>query len=196
MNAYKARGFSKDPRIRERQQRVLEVYAELAPFIAGDKALDRAAMITAVERAGYTRLARPESKLAQFMRLWKSDESRAYLCHLWGLAVEDEADQDPVSLAMRMIHEHIVQTDDSWGPRDRAVSLAATNQLVKMVIPQQTSKVATLNLSAKVERPAEFDTDQPMQARAILPAGEKIAKPTGPTGSDDDDDDESEDDDD
>ena len=57
--------------------------------------------------------------------------------------------------------------------------------LIKLFVPAQTTKVLTGHLSAKVERPAAYDTDQPMTARTILPAGTTIAKPTGPTGADD-----------
>ena len=178
--------LSREPRIRAKQLKTLEAYAEQAPLIGGDPAADKAAMIQAVERGGYTRPSTDAAKVKQFMKLWKSDEARAYLCELWGLAIEEQTDQDPVALAMRMIHTHVVQTDDSWGPRDRAVSLSAAKEMVRIFIPQQTSKVATLNLSAKVERPAEYDVEPVMEARTILPAGHQIAKPTGPTGETDD----------
>lgn len=187
MSTRVGKGFSKDSRCRKREEKMLEVYAELAPSIGGDPERDKQAMIESVERAGYSQLTRPESKLRRFMRLWRSDDSRRYLYELWGVAVED--DPDPVSLAMRMLHEHVVQSDAKWGPPDRAVSLAATRQMIAVFIPNQTSKVLQASFSTRVERPAEFDTDQPMQARAILPAGEKIAKPTGPTGTAQEDDD-------
>jgi hypothetical protein len=190
----KTPGFAKDPRFRRKQEKMLEVYAEQAGTIGGDPERDRAAKIAAVERAGYTRAASDGAKLRQFMQLWKSDEARAYLCQLWGLAIEEEKDGDPVALAMRLLHTHAVQTDESWGPRDRMASLSATREMVRLFIPAQTAKVATLNLSAKVERPAQFDTEPVMQARAILPAGQTIAAPTGPTGADDDDEEEDDDD--
>jgi hypothetical protein len=164
--------------------KTLDVYAELAPSIAGDPRADTAAKIQAVERGGYTNLETDAAKLRQFMRLWKSDDCRLYLYERWGLAVE--AHPDPVSLAMQMLHEHMVQEDEKWGPPDRGVSLAATRTVVSIFVPAQTSKVLTANLSARVDRPAEYDVDQPMQARTILPAGQKIAKPTGPTGPEED----------
>ena len=173
---------------------MLDTYAEQAPFIGADPARDRQAQILAVEKAGYTRATTDQAKVKQFMQLWKSDESRAYLCHLWGLA--NETEPDPVNLAMRMLREHMVQEDEKWGPPDRAVSLAATRQAIAVFIPAQTSKVATLNLSGKIERPAQFDQEPVMEARAILPAGQTIAKPSGPTGAADDDDDDEEDEDD
>jgi hypothetical protein len=184
------KGFSKDPRFREREMKTLDVYAELAPSIAGDPRADTAAKIQAVERGGYTNLETDAAKLRQFMRLWKSDDCRLYLYERWGMAVE--AHPDPVSLAMQMLHEHMVQEDEKWGPPDRGVSLAATRTVVSIFVPAQTSKVLTANLSARVDRPAEYDVDQPMQARTILPAGQKIAKPTGPTGPEDDEDEDDE----
>jgi hypothetical protein len=183
--AKKGTGLSREPRIRAKQTATLEAYAEQAASIGGNPEADRRAMIAAVERGGYTRATTDRAKVAQFLKLWKSDEARAYLCELWGAAVEE--DHDPVALAMRMVHEHMVQNDPKWGPPDRSVSLSATRVAVQMFIPQQTSKVATLNLSAKVERPAEFDVEPVMQSRTILPAGQTIQKPTGPTGRGDDD---------
>jgi hypothetical protein len=201
--------------------KTLDVYAELAPSIAGDPQADTAAKIQAVERGGYTNLETDAAKLRQFMRLWKSDDCRLYLYERWGMAVE--AHPDPVSLAMQMLHEHMTQPVDTcgacdgeglkgvtlrgedtfiacpacggsgkrseWGPKDRGVSLAATRTVVSIFVPAQTSKVLTANLSARVDRPAEYDVDQPMQARTILPAGQKIAKPTGPVGSEDEEED-------
>ena len=171
---------------------MLEHYAEQAGTIGDDKERDRAAQIVAVERAGYTRPSTDKAKVRQFMKLWKSDESRAYLCELWGIHVE--ADHDPVALAMKMVHEHMVQEDKKWGPPDRAVSLAATREAIRMFIPAQTSKVATLNLSGKIERPAEFDQEPVMESRSILPAGQKIARPVPPPGPGDEDDEEDDDD--
>lgn len=161
---------------------MLEHYAEQAPFIGDDKERDRSAQIVAVERAGYTRASTDRAKLRQFMKLWKSDESRAYLCHLWGIHVE--ADHDPVALAMRMVHEHMVQKDEKWGPPDRAVSLAATREAIKLFIPVQTTKILSGHLSAKIERPAQFDQEPVMESRSILPAGQKIAKPVAQSGGD------------
>ena len=187
----KGRGFSTDSRVRERQEKMLQVYAEHAPVIGGDKDKDKAAMIEAVDRSGIDlRLTKPEAKIRKFMRLWKSDESRAYLCELWGMTVT--AEPDPVSLAMKMLHEHMVQEDESWGPKDRAVSLSATKEAIKVFIPAQTTKIASLNVSAKIDRPEEFNQEPVMQSRTILPAGQKIAKPTGPTGGDEDDDEDDE----
>jgi hypothetical protein len=54
-----------------------------------------------------------------------------------------------------------------------------------------------LNLSAKVERPSEFDVEPSMAARAILPAGQSIVKPEPPPAKDeavDEDDEEGDDD--
>ena len=181
----KNRGFSKDPRIRAKQQTAVNAYLEQAADIGGDPERDREAKIMAVERAGYTRATRDKAKVAKFMAIWKSDETRKYVFDWYALSVPD--DPDPVSVALRTIHLHTVQDDDSWGPRDRAVSLAAARELVRIFVPPHMSKVATLNLSAKVERPAEFDLEPVMQSRTILPAGQEIAKPTGPTGADDDD---------
>jgi hypothetical protein len=188
------RGFSKDPRIRAKQQKTLEVYAEQVPEIGGDPLADKQAMITAVERAGYIRPTTDSAKVRQFMKLWKSDESRAYLCELWGLAVSE--DPDPVSLAMQTLHTHVVQTDETWGPRDRSVSLSAAREMVRLFIPAQTTKILSGHLNAKIERPAEFDIEPVMQARTILPEGQEIAKPVGPTGGDNDDEEEDDPDDD
>ena len=190
-NAKRPLGFAKDPRFRGRQEKMLDTYAELAPSIGADPELDRQAQIIAVERAGYTRASTDSAKIKQFMKLWKSDESRAYLCELWGLAVSD--DKDPVSLAMQLLHTHAVQTDDSWGPRDRGVSLAATREMVKLFIPAQATKVLQASISAKVERPAQFDQESVMQARTILPAGQVVMPPRPPAGTDEDDDDEDDD---
>jgi hypothetical protein len=185
----KGGGFSKDNRVRARQKKTLDVYAELAPATAGDPAKDRGAMIEAIERGGgYTKYSRDETKVAAFMRLWKSDEARAYLCELWGLAIDEERDQDPVSLAMRLLHTHATQTDESWGPRDRGASLTAVRLMTNLFIPQQTTKIASVHMSTKIERPATYDQEPVMESRSILPAGTKIATPTGPTGADDDDD--------
>ena len=174
------KGFSKDPRIRGRQQKMLEVYAEQAPFIGGDRDRDREAMMTAVDRAGYMKTTRDQAKIALFMKLWKSDEARAYIHELWGLAVD--AEPDPVSFAMRMLYTHAAQEDEEWGPRDRATSLAATREIVRIFVPAQTAKVATLNLSARVSRPAEFDTEPVMQSRTILPLGKRLPNQAPPWG--------------
>lgn len=182
----KPTGLSREPRIRAKQVAVLEHYAEQAGTIGGDPQADRAAKIVAVDRGGYTRAQTEEAKLRQFERLWKSDEARQYLAELWGAAVTQEP--DPVSLAFRMLHAHMVQEDESWGPRDRGVSLSASREVIKLFVPAAPTKVLTGHLSAKVERPAAYDTDQPMTARTILPAGTTIAKPTGPTGSDEEED--------
>lgn len=181
-------------RTKQRQRKTLEAYAEQAPSIGGDPARDRQAMIVAVERGGYTRPTTDKAKLKQFMQLWKADESRAYLRELWGLAIEDEADHDPVGLAMRMLHEHMVQEDERWGPPDRSVSLAATRTAVGIFIPNQTSKVLQASISARVERPVQYDQEPRMEARQILPAGQQITKPSGPTGSEEEDDDDSDED--
>jgi hypothetical protein len=174
---------------------MLDAYAEQAGSIGEDKAKDEQAMIVAVERAGYTRATTDRAKIRQFMKLWKSDASRAYLCELWGLAVEPQLDRDPVSLAMRLLHEHAVQDDtDKWGPRDRSVSLSATKEMVKLFIPAQTTKVQSLNLSAKIERPAQFDVEPEMKPRAILPAGQQIAATKSPIRQGEEDDDDEEDD--
>jgi hypothetical protein len=165
-------------------ERTMEVYAEQAGTVGGDPERERQAKIVAVERAGYTRAQTEQAKLRQFERLWKSDEARQYLAELWGMAVTEEP--DPVSLAFRMLHSHMVQEDESWGPRDRGVSLSASREVIKLFVPAAPTKVLTGHLSAKVERPAAYDTDQPMTARTILPAGTQIAKPTGPTGATDD----------
>lgn len=192
--AKKGTGLSREPRIRAKQTAVLDAYAEQVADIGGDPERDRQAQIVAVEKGGYTRAQTEAAKVKQFMRLWKSDEARAYLCELWGLAMESEADQDPVSLAMRLLHTHAVQTDESWGPRDRGTSLAAVRQMVTLFIPAQTTKIASVHMSTKIERPAEFDNEPAMTARTILPAGQVIAKPTGPVGEADDDEDEDDDD--
>jgi hypothetical protein len=186
-------GLSREPRIRKRQEKTLEVYAEQAPLIGGDPLADKQAMIQAVERGGYTRPSTDEAKVRQFQKLWKSDEAREYLRELWGLAVVDEP--DPVSVAFQTVYNHMTQKDESWGPRDRGVSLAASRVVLGIFVPNQTAKVASMHLTAKVERPAEFDREPIMQARGILPAGQTISKPTGPTGGDDDEDDEEGDDD-
>jgi hypothetical protein len=192
----KVSGFSKDARIRAKQTKMLDAYAEQAGSIGEDKAKDEQAMIVAVERAGYTRATTDRAKIRQFMKLWKSDASRAYLCELWGLAVEPQLDRDPVSLAMRLLHEHAVQDDtEKWGPRDRSVSLSATKEMVKLFIPAQTTKVQSLNLSAKIERPAQFDVEPEMKPRAILPAGQQIAATKSPIRQGEEDDDDEEDDD-
>jgi hypothetical protein len=175
---------------------MLEVYAEHAADIGGDKERDQAAMIEAHDRAGYSRAHSEQAKIKKFMQLWKSDEARAYLCTLWGMAIDDEQDQDPVSLAMRLLHTHAVQTDESWGPRDRSVSLSAAREMVKLFIPAQTTKILSGHISAKIERPAEFDQEPVMQARTILPAGQTIVKPAAPVESDEDVEDEDPDDDD
>lgn len=191
----KGTGLSREPRIRAKQERTIEAYAEQVADIGGDPERDRQAMIVAVERGGYTRPQTDASKLKQFMRLWKSDEARAYMCELWGFAVEEEPDQDPVSLAMRLLHTHAVQTDPSWGPRDRGTSLAAVRQMVTLFIPAQTTKIASVHMSTKIERPAEFSEEPTMMARTILPAGQTITKPVAPSGGNDEDDESGQDDD-
>jgi hypothetical protein len=182
----KGTGLSREPRIRAKQEKTLSVYAEQAPRIGADPALDRQAKIIAVERGGYTRPTTDAAKVRQFEKLFKSDAAREYLAELWGIAVEQEP--DPVSLAFRMLHEHMMQTDESWGPKDRAVSLAATRQTIAIFVPNQTSKVLTGHVSAKVDRPETYDQEPVMEARSILPAGQTISKPQPPTGGDEDDD--------
>ena len=134
---------------------MLDAYAEQAEWIGADPERDRQAKIQAVERAGYTHLTKDESKLKAFMALWKSDESRLYLVQHWALEISE--DPDPVSLVMRLLHTHAVQTDESWGERSRSESLAAVREMAKLFIPAQTAKVAPMNLSAKIERPADYD---------------------------------------
>lgn len=184
----KPTGLSREPRIRAKQEKTLEAYAERAAWVAGDHARDQQARIMAVEEGGYTRAQTNEAKLKQFERLWRSDDARQYLAELWSLAVPDQP--DPVSVAFQTVYEHMVQNDtDKWGEaRDRSISLSASREVIKLFVPAQTTRVLTGHLSAKVERPAAYDTDQPMTARTILPAGTTIAKPTGPTGSEDDED--------
>jgi hypothetical protein len=182
----KPTGLSREPRIRAKQEATLSAYAEQAGTIGGDPQADRAAKIVAVERGGYTRAQTEEAKLRQFERLWKSDEARQYLAELWGAAVTQEP--DPVSLAFRMLHAHMVQEDESWGPRDRGVSLSASREVIKLFVPAAPTKVLTGHLSAKIERPDTYDQEPVMESRSILPAGTQIAKPTGPTGADDDED--------
>lgn len=200
--AKKGTTLSREPRIRAKQNATLEAYAEHVAEIGGDPERDRQAMIVAVERGGYTRATTESAKVKQFLKLWKSDEARAYLCELWGFAIEGEVDQDPVSLAMRLLHTHATQTDESWGPRDRGASLTAVRMMTNLFIPAQTTKIASMHVSAKIERPAEFDQEPVMAARTILPAGQTIAKPTGPPvagtdvgAADDPDEDEDDDDD-
>lgn len=193
--AKKGTGLSREPRIRAKQTATLDAYAEQVATIGGDPVRDRAAMVLAVER-NYTRPQTEAAKVKQFMRLWKSDEARVYLCELWGLAMEPEVDQDPVSLAMRLLHTHAVQEDESWGPRDRGASLAAVRQMVTLFIPAQTTKIASVHMSTRIERPAEFDQEPVMASRTILPAGQTIAQPAPPSGGDEDPDDEGDDDDD
>jgi hypothetical protein len=190
----KSKGFSSDPRLRERQQKLLELYAEMAPDIGGDPVKDRQAMIVAVERSGIdTRLSRDSAKVAKFLKLWKSDESRAYFCGLWGVAVPENP--DPVDLVMRLLHTHAVQEDESWGPRSRSESLSAVNTMVKLFIPAQTSKTLIGHVTpGKIERPETYNQEPVMESRSILPAGTQIAKPTGPTGSDEDDEEDGDDD--
>jgi hypothetical protein len=180
----KNRGFSKDPRIRARQEGMLEAYAEQVATIGSDPAKDRAAQITAVERK-YSRPQTDEAKLRQFQRLWKSDEAREYLRELWGLAVEEAP--DPVSVAFQTVYAHMRQEDESWGPRDRGVSLAASRVVLGIFVPNQTNRTLMGHVSTKIERPETYDQEPAMASRTILPAGTTIAKPTGPTGEADDD---------
>lgn len=189
----KGTGLSREPRIRAKQTAALENYAEQFGTIGGDPERDRQAQIVAVEKAGYTRATTDSAKVKQFQKLWKADESRLYLAELWGLAITQ--DPDPVSLAFRMLHEHMVQDDASWGERERGVSLSAARETLRMFVPAQTTKVLTAHLTAKVERPAEFDQEPEMKPRTILPAGQVITQPTGPTGAEDDDDEDDDDDD-
>ena len=162
----------------------LDAYAEQVPDIGGDPERDRQAMIEAVERGGYTRAQSDSAKVKQFLRLWKSDEGREYFWNLWTTNLPEAP--DPLSLVMSTLYEHVAQNDtEKWGKPSRGESLTATGMLIKLFVPAQTTKVLTGHLSAKVERPAAYDTDQPMTARTILPAGTTIAKPTGPTGADD-----------
>ena len=58
--------------------------------------------------------------------------------------------------------------------------------MIRLFIPAQTTKIASVHMSTRIDRPAAYDDEPQMEARSILPAGTKIAKPTGPTGGDDD----------
>jgi hypothetical protein len=58
--------------------------------------------------------------------------------------------------------------------------------MVKLFIPAQATKVLQASISAKVERPAQFDQEPVMQARTILPAGQVVMPPRPPTTTDDD----------
>jgi hypothetical protein len=200
MSARKAsetNGFSKDQRSARKQRKVIEVYAEHIGTIGGDKEKDRTAQIQAVERAGYTRPTTDDAKVRRFMKIYKTDAARQHLAELYSISVPEEP--DPVSLSFRLIHEHAVQNNvDYWTApgRDRAISLAATRELVKIFVPNQTSRVATLNLSAKVERPEAYDNEPTMTARTVLPAGQQITKPVAPVEDDEDADDDGDPDDD
>jgi hypothetical protein len=182
-----------NPKLGPKQKRAVEVYAEQAADVGGNPDADRAAKIVAVERAGFTRAQTEAAKLRQFERLWKSDEARQYLAELWGIAVPDEP--DPVSVAFQMLHTHMVQNDETWGARDRATSISASREVIKLFVPAAPTKVLTGHLSARIERPAEFDHEPVMAARTILPAGQKLTAPTGPTGGDTESEDDRDDDD-
>jgi hypothetical protein len=47
--------------------------------------------------------------------------------------------------------------------------------------------VLQASISAKVERPAQFDQESVMQARTILPAGQVVMPPRPPAQTDEDD---------
>lgn len=180
---------------RHRQQKAIDAYVEQAGQIGSDREKDKAAKVVAMDRAGFVHFETPEAKVRHFNRIWRGDDTRQYLCECWGFANED--DPDPISFAMRWYREHVEQKDPRWGDPDRGQSLAALAGMTKIFIPTQTAKVATLSLSAKVERPAEFDVEPEMQARAILPAGQSIVKPEPPPAKDeagDEDDEEGDDD--
>jgi hypothetical protein len=215
---------NKGAAVRAREERVLDAYVEQAPWVGGDPERDKQAMITAVDRAGPVRLTRDETKLSYFRRLWKSDEAREYMRASWAFEIEEAPDPvslvmrtvfehmtQPVTTCGACAGEGIKEVRDGesfvacpacqgtgkrsdWGPRDRGTSMAATNAAIKMFIPTQTSVSKNLNLSAKIERPEQFDQEPTMRSRTILPAGQKITKPSAPTGADDDDE-ESDDDD-
>lgn len=178
---------------RHRQQKAIDAYVEQAGQIGLDREKDKAAKVVAMDRAGFVHFETAEAKVRHFNRIWRGDETRQYLCDIYAMGVPE--DPCPVSLVGRVLREHALQTDPSWGPRDRTASLSAVAQLTKIFIPTQTAKVATLSLSAKVERPAEFDVEPEMQARAILPAGQVIAKPERSDPGDDEDEGEGGDDD-
>ena len=165
---------------RERQFKAVDAYVEQAGAIGADSERDRAAKVVAMDRAGFVHFETPEAKVRHFNRIWRGDDTRAYICESYAMANPDDA--CPLSFIARNLREHVEQRDRRWGSPDRSTSLAALAQMTKIYVPSQTAKVATLSLSARVERPAEFDVEPEMAARAILPAGQTIAKPAPPPG--------------
>ncbi|MGO9000191.1 MAG: hypothetical protein ACLQVI_43235 [Polyangiaceae bacterium] len=136
-----------------------------------------------MDRAGFVHFETDEAKVRHFNRIWRGDDTRAYICESYAMANPDDA--CPLSFIARNLREHVEQRDSRWGAPDRSASLAALSQMTKIYVPSQTARVATLSLSARVDRPSEFDGEPAMAARAILPAGQKIAKPVPPPGDED-----------
>jgi len=177
-------GYGQKLGTRTRQFKAVDAFLEQADAIGADPVKDRAAKIQAIKRAGFVQFQTEEAMIRHFDRIWRGDDTRAYICQQYAMAFEE--DPCPISFYARVVRGHMLQEDPAWGPKDRGTSLQAAAQFAKVFIPTQTSKVATLNLSARVERPAEFDVEPEMQARAILPAGQSIVKPEPPPAKDED----------
>ncbi len=181
------------PRARkDRQHRAVDAYLDQADAVGGDRDKDREAKALAMDRAGFVRFSTTEAKVKHFNRIWRGDDARAYICERWGF--ENPEHPDPVSFITTHLREHVEQRDERWGKPDRVTSLAALAQMSKIFVPAQTMKVDTRSVIAKIERPPEFDVEPKMESRAILPAGQTIAKPKPPEPDEDDEDDDDDDD--
>jgi hypothetical protein len=175
---------------------VVLAYCEEAGEIGLDAERDRAAKLRALERGGYTRAVSEKARLRKFSQIWNGDAARELLAQTWGFAVPEAP--DPLAVMQRTLYEHMTQRDESWGPRDRSASLAAVAQAGKMFVPQQTVRVDSRSVVARVDRPLGLDepkmvartlgVEAPVVAKAV--AADAVAADAG----DDDEDEEEEDD--
>lgn len=173
---------------RLRHEKVVLAYAEEAGEIGIDPEKDRAAQIRAMERGGYTKHTTERGRLRKFKAIWGSDASRELLYRVWGFEIPEAP--DPLAVMQRVLYEHMTQTDESWGPRDRGASLQAVAQASKMFVPAQTAKIDKRTIVAHVDRPQEFAGGGAMTARNVLASTTGVGVTTSePAGDDEEDED-------
>jgi hypothetical protein len=187
-------------RTRLRHEAVVLAYCEEAGEIGLDPERDRAAKLRALERGGYTRAVNEKVRLRKFSQIWNGDAARELIADVWAMTVPEAP--DPIAVMQRTLYEHMTQNDPSWGERDRSASLAAVAQAGKMFVPQQTVRVDSRSVVARIDRPAQYE-EPTMISRPLGDTPKAVAAPVGatPVGAtpvvaepDDDDDDEGDDD--
>ncbi len=176
---------------RKRVEKAVDLYLEA---VSANQTLtpegDRAAKLRAMDESGIlgTHVPKDEGKRARsFDRLLKAPDVNEYIARQWGIAIDCD---NPLHRYMQRIDQHAMQDED---PR---LSFDASKfALTKMLIPP-TQRIASASVVAHVtQRPAEFDVEPEMTARAILPAGQRIANPKPPPGDEADGEEEGNDDD-